>query len=101
MSFKNTINSLLFSAFILGALGHTPTTQAQNNQIQDLTESSKTGTETAPENQDIGDPRRRRRNLRTRLRLMCLKDDANLKGEALEACIKAKRQAGIDKRKTN
>jgi hypothetical protein len=102
MSFKNTFNSLLLSVVFGGALLHTPATQAQtqDNQIQDLSEASKTGTETAPENKDIGRAMRRRGNLRTRMRLQCLKNDPKLKGEALEACIKTKRQAVIDELKT-
>jgi hypothetical protein len=100
MSFKNTFNSLLFSVLFIGAASHAPGAQAQDNQIQDLSEAAKTGTETAPENKDIGRSMRRRGNLRTRMRLQCLKNDPKLKGEALEACIKTKRQTVIDELKT-
>jgi hypothetical protein len=105
MSFKNTFKSLLFSIVIIGGASHTPNaqaqSQAQDKQIQDLSEASKTGTESAPENKDIGRSMRRRGNLRRRMRLQCLKGDPQLKGEALEACIKTKRQAVINELKTN
>ena len=105
MSFKNTFNSLLFSVLIVGGASLAPNaqaqSQAQDKQIQDLSEASKTGTETAPENKDVGRPMRRRGKLRTRMRLQCLKGDPKLKGQDLEACIKTKRQTVIDELKTN
>ena len=90
MKFVGPIKFILCNAFLIGAVTFSFQGLAQDRTIEELTRQGEIQ-ESYPRNH-----RRRRVNLRSRLRRDCLKENPRLKAQALESCIATKRRAFID-----